>query len=108
MTVCIPSTEIMSLQLVAHWSGALLFGVFYAAAIILFLWSMRKVDKSYVITLAVFCVVLATMIGLLLAFKKNGVIESVPMWSAYIVLFLVNFTPLFPKEKKNNNGEISK
>lgn len=94
-TVMIRSTEEFGLQLVAHWSTALLFGVFYAIAIGLCLLRMSKQSKKFLVTFIVFVAMLAAMIGLLVAFGKSGAIESIPMWGAYLILLLANFTGLY-------------
>ena len=51
--------------------------------------------KSYILMmLSVFVFVLALMLVLLVTVGKNAIIENLPMWVAYIVLFIVNFTSL--------------
>lgn len=91
--VHIPSTREPGLQMYAHWSTALLFAVFFAAAIVLHLIFPPKPNKKYKITLICFCALLGAIVIALLAAGKNGFIESLPMWAAYIIIFLDNFTP---------------
>lgn len=91
--VHIPSTREPGLQMYAHWSTALLFAVFFAAAIVLHLVFPEKPNKKYKIALICFCALLGAIIIALLAAGKNGFIESLPMWAAYIIIFLDNFTP---------------
>ena len=91
--VHIPSTREPGLQMYAHWSTALLFAVFFAAAIVLHLIFPPKPNKKYKIALICFCALLGAIIIALLAAGKNGFIESLPMWAAYIIVFLDNFTP---------------
>lgn len=91
--VHIPSTREPGLQMYAHWSTALLFAVFFAAAIVLHLIFPPKPNKKYKITLICFAAILVAIIIALLAAGKNGFIESLPMWAAYIIIFLDNFTP---------------
>lgn len=91
--VHIPSTREPGLQMYAHWSTALLFAVFFAAAIVLHLLFPEKPNKKYKITLICFAAILVAIIIALLAAGKNGFIESLPMWAAYIIIFLDNFTP---------------
>lgn len=105
MCVLIPSIEkeevvspLTRLQIVGHWSGALLFGVFFAASIIIYLISARKDYKGMTVALILFSAMLATLIALLIAFNKNGVIELIPMAAAEILVFLINFTGLFKKK----------
>ena len=102
ITINIPSTEIMSLQLVAHWSTALLFAVLNAAAVGMFLLHNIKKSKKVLATFIMFASMCAMMIILLIAFGKNGAIESIPIWGAYLVLFLMNFTNAYEKDL---NGE---
>ena len=91
--VHIPSTREPGLQMYAHWSTALLFAVFFAAAIVLHLIFPPKPNKKYKIALICFCALLGVIVIALLAAGKNGFIESLPMWAAYIIVFLDNFTP---------------
>ncbi len=91
--VHIPSTREPGLQMYAHWSTALLFAVFFAAAIVLHLIFPPKPNKKYKIALICFCALLGAIVIALLAAGKNGFIESLPMWAAYIIIFLDNFTP---------------
>lgn len=91
--VHIPSTREPGLQMYAHWSTALLFAVFFAAAIVLHLIFPPKPNKKYKIALICFAAILVAIIIALLAAGKNGFIESLPMWAAYIIVFLDNFTP---------------
>ena len=93
--VLIPSTEEFGLQLMAHWSGALLFGVFNAIAIGLCLLGLSKQSRKFLATFIVFLAMLAAMIGLLIVFGKSGAIENIPMWGAYLILFAANFTGLY-------------
>ena len=101
--VNIPSVEPEDgkpLQMVAHWSMALLFAAFFAAAIIVFLLhkSMQKSVK-HIIMLAVLSLTLVLMVVLLLIFGKSGGIESIPMWVAYIIVFLMNYAKPFQESK---------
>lgn len=91
--VHIPSTREPGLQMYAHWSTALLFALFFAAAIILHLLFPDKPNKKYKIALMCFGGLLLAIVIALVAAGKNGFIESLPMWMAYIIVFLDNFTP---------------
>lgn len=99
--VHIPSTRVPGLQMYAHWSTALLFAVFFAAAIVLHLLFPAKPNKKYKITLICFCGLLLAIIIALIAAGKNGFIESLPMWAAYIIIFLDNFTPVLDMKEEN-------
>ena len=95
MCVMIPSTEEFGLQLVAHWSGALLFGVFNAIAIGLCLLYLGKGSKRFMATFVFFVAMLVAMIALLVVFGKSGAIESIPMWGGYVILFLANYSGFY-------------
>lgn len=101
MTIIVPHAEPEEdmLGTVIHWSSALLFGVFSAAAIILFLYYKGKTNRRYKAALISFAGVLALMILLLILFAENGMIEKIPMWYAYFLLFTINFTGLYEGKK---------
>ena len=103
VTVNVPSAGedlVMTLQCLSHWSTALIFAVLGAAGIVIFLvHKCMEKDKRYISLTVAFVGVLALMLVLLVTVGKNGLIENLPMWAAYIVLFLINFTALFDAEK---------
>ncbi|MBR6392786.1 MAG: hypothetical protein IKS12_05810 [Eubacterium sp.] len=104
VTVNVPSAGeelVMTLQCLSHWSTALIFAFLCAASIVIFLvHKCREKDKRFIALTVFFVAVLALMLVLLVAVGKNGLIENLPMWAAYAVLFLVNFTSVF-QHKKN-------
>lgn len=100
VTINVPSAGeeliLTSLRCMSHWTGALVFAFMCAASVVIFLISMaKKKNKKYIVLLVLFSLVLAAMLVLLVVVGKDGVIESLPMWAAYLLLFLVNFTNLF-------------
>lgn len=98
MCVMIRSTEEFGLQMIAHWSGALLFGFFYALALGFFLAHIaRKGDWLAKGSLIFLVAMLALMLVLLAVLGKGGAIETIPMWGAYLLIFLLNFTNLYKK-----------
>ncbi len=102
--VNIPSVEPEDgkpIQMAAHWSTALLFAAFFAAAIIAFLIHKSK-QKSvkHIVMLVTLAGTLILMIVLLILFGKSGGIESIPMWVAYIIVFLMNYTRPFQPVKR--------
>ena len=101
--VNIPSVEPEDgkpIQLAAHWSTALLFAAFFAAAIIAFLLhkTMQKSVK-HLVMLITLAATLVLMVVLLVLFGKSGGIESIPMWVAYIIIFMLNYTKPFQPAK---------
>jgi len=97
MCVMIRSTEEFGLQLVAHWSGALLFGVFYAVALGLLLLRASIKSRAALTTFIIFVAMLLAMIGLLIVLGKSGAIENIPMWGAYLIIFLLGYTNVYKK-----------
>ena len=111
--VCIIITKIVphaesGIPKLIHWTAALTFGVCCAASIILFLINKSKTNKRFKITLILFIAVLALMIILLILFKENGAIETLPIWCAYLILFLVNFTKIYKEKPAVQPAAISK
>lgn len=101
--VHVPSTRVFGLQMIVHWGTALSFALFFATAIILFLVFPKNENKQYKLTAIIFGLILLAIVIALLIFDKNGFIESLPMWVAYIIIFLINFTPVY-----KNKSEIDK
>ena len=101
--VHVPSTRVFGLQMIVHWGTALSFALFFAIALILFLIFPKNKNKQYLITTIAFGVLLFGIVIALIVWGKNGFIESLPMWAAYIIIFLVNFTPVY-----KNKSEIQK
>lgn len=106
VTINVPSA---GLDLVAtprclgHWSTALIFAFLAAAGIIVFLIHMVKTkDKKYIVATILFAAILALMLVLLVTVGKSAFIENLPMWVAYILLFVVNFTSFFDNKKETS------
>jgi len=97
VNVMIPSTQIMSLQLVAHWGTALLFSFAIIAAVALLMLRRAKQSRLMLATLIIFLTMMATMITLLAVLGKSGTIENLPLWTTYLSLFLLNYTGLYKK-----------
>ena len=55
-------------------------------------------DKKYIIATVIFVIILALMLVLLVTVGKSAFIENLPMWVAYILLFIINFTSFFDKK----------
>ena len=95
--VIVPSLEGFGLIQLIHWSTALLFGIFDAIALgLLLLYAARK-SKRALATFIIFVGMLAVMVCLLIFVGKGGAIESIPMWGAYVILFLLGYTNLYRK-----------
>ncbi len=103
ITKIIPHEDDFNWRMVVHWTAALAFGVFCAASIILFLINKSKNNKRFLFTLLFFIAVLVLMIVLLILFKENGAIETLPIWCAYLILYLVNFTNFYKQKPGNKN-----
>ena len=80
--------------------GALLFAFCCAAPMVLLLINKaRELKGRFLVGLIVFCAILLTMLVLLLTVGKSAIIENIPMQAAYVLLFLLNFTNIFPVKK---------
>ena len=89
-----------SARCMAHWTGALLFAFCCAAPMVLLLINKaRELKGRFLVGLIVFCAILLTMLVLLLTVGKSAIIENIPMQAAYVLLFLLNFTNIFPVKK---------
>ena len=79
-----------------HWIGAIGFIALNGAALLLFFLHHFKTHISYKITSFAVAGMLLAMLVILLTVGKSGLLELVPMWIAMILLFLVNFTEIYP------------
>jgi len=100
MTRARPEME-MDLEKAIHWAGALSFGVFYAASLCMVLLRAAKKSKRAMATFVGFVVLLLIMLTLLVIvgiFKGyGGALESIPMWGAYLIIFLLGYTNIYRK-----------
>lgn len=104
VTINVPSAGeelvLNSLRCMSHWSGALIFAFCCAAPIVLFLLNRAKTkDKKFIALFAVYTAILVLMLVLLATVGKNGLIENLPMWATYILMFMLNFTSIFDSKK---------
>lgn len=109
VTINVPSAGldlVMTARCLSHWATALIFAFLGAAGVIIFLLhKFRQKDKKYMVATIVFCAVLILMLVLLVTVGKSAFIENLPMWVAYALLFIINFTPFFDKKEVKNNIE---
>lgn len=102
VTINVPSAGldlVMTARCLSHWATALIFAFLGAAGVIIFLLhKFRQKDKKYMIATIVFCAVLILMLVLLVTVGKSAFIENLPMWVAYALLFIINFTSFFDKK----------
>lgn len=103
VTINVPSAGldlVMTARCLSHWATALIFAFLGAAGVIIFLLhKFRQKDKKYMIATIVFCAVLMLMLVLLVTVGKSAFIENLPMWVAYALLFIINFTSFFDKKE---------
>lgn len=102
VTINVPSAGmelVMTARCLAHWSTALIFAFLGAAGVIIFLFHKSKQkEKKYIVATVFFVFVLALMLVLLVTVGKSAFIENLPMWVAYALLFVINFTNLLDKK----------
>lgn len=105
ITINVPSfgeeLVLTSLRCMSHWCGALIFAFAAAAPVVMFLFSMafKRKNKKFIVVFFAFCAILAAMLVLLVTVGKDGIIENLPMWAVYLVLFLINFTSVLDEKK---------
>ena len=102
VTVNVPSAGleiVMTARCLGHWATALIFAFLGAAGVIIFLFHkcMQK-DKKYIIATVIFVAILLLMLVLLVTVGKSAFIENLPMWVAYMLLFIINFTSFFDRK----------
>lgn len=104
VTINVPSAGldlVMTARCLSHWATALIFAFLGAAGVIIFLLhKSRKKEKKYIFATVFFVAVLILMLILLVTVGKSAFIENLPMWVAYALLFIINFTSLL--DKKDN------
>ncbi len=110
VTINVPSAGedliLNSLRCMSHWTGALVFAFMLAASVIVFLANRAKSGNAkYKALLTVFALILLTMLVLLVVVGKDGIIEGIPSWASYLLLFLVNFTGLFKDKPQTAKPE---
>ena len=114
VTVNVPSAGlelVMTARCLSHWATALIFAFLGAAGVVIFLFhkSAQK-DKKYIFATVFFVAVLLLMLVLLVTVGKSAFIENLPMWVAYALLFIINFTSLLDKKsegKKDTKEKVS-
>lgn len=112
VTINVPSAGldlVMTARCLSHWATALIFAFLGAAGVIIFLLhKFKQKDKKYMIATVVFCAVLILMLILLVTVGKSAFIENLPMWVAYALLFVINFTSFFDKKEEKKVEEKQK
>ncbi len=108
VTVNVPSAGlevVMTARCLAHWVTALAFAFLGAAGVIIFLFHKSfKKEKKYIIATVFFVTVLLLMLTLLVTVGKSAFIENLPMWVAYALLFVINFTSLLDKKSDDKTA----
>lgn len=103
VTVNVPSAGldiVMTARCLGHWATALIFAFLGAAGVIIFLLhKCKQKDRKYIIATIFFVAVLLLMLVLLVTVGKSAFIENLPMWVAYALLFIINFTSFFDKKE---------
>lgn len=111
VTVNVPSAGldlVMTARCLSHWATALIFAFLGAAGVIIFLFhKCRQKDKKYIIATVIFIAVLILMLVLLVTVGKSAFIENLPMWVAYALLFIINFTSFFDKKERKEIKETA-
>ncbi len=110
VTINVPSAGldlVMTARCLGHWATALMFAFLGAAGVIIFLINkVKSKDKKYTIATIIFVAVLLLMLVLLVTVGKSAFIENLPMWVAYALLFIINFTSFFDKKDAKETAKV--
>lgn len=110
VTINVPSAGldlVMTARCLGHWATALIFAFLGAAGVIIFLLhKCKEKDKKYIIATVIFVAILALMLVLLVTVGKSAFIENLPMWVAYALLFIINFTSFFDKKEIKESATV--
>lgn len=110
VTINVPSAGldlVMTPRCLGHWATALIFAFLGAAGVIIFLLhKCKEKDKKYIAATIVFVAILALMLVLLVTVGKSAFIENLPMWVAYALLFIINFTTFFDKKEIKEAAKV--
>ncbi len=110
VTINVPSAGldlVMTPRCLGHWATALIFAFLGAAGVIIFLLhKCKEKDKKYIAATIVFVAILALMLVLLVTVGKSAFIENLPMWVAYALLFIINFTTFFDKKEIKETAKV--
>lgn len=116
LTMCtlIPSIEfdevhnfVTGLQVAGHWSGAILFALFFAISICLYIFAHRKKYKGFLPTFIVLVIVLVVLAICVIAIPKNGVIEILPLILVMGLMVCINLDAFPSLENKSNDEDSS-
>jgi hypothetical protein len=111
VTINVPSAGlelVMTARCLSHWATALIFAFLGAAGVIIFLFHKSgQKEKKYIIATVFFVAVLILMLVLLVTVGKSAFIENLPMWVAYGLLFIINFTSLLDKKEANKDITVT-
>lgn len=110
VTINVPSAGldlVMTARCLGHWATALIFAFLGAAGVIIFLLhKCKEKDKKYIIATVIFVAILVLMLVLLVTVGKSAFIENLPMWVAYALLFIINFTSFFDKKEIKEPAKV--
>lgn len=100
VTVCVKSYagEEWPINKIIHWVAALLFALFVILSVFIFFASHIRENARFAVSAVIFGLIAIAALTWLAAVAKNGIIESVPYWAAYILMFLANFTDFYVKK----------
>ena len=111
VTINVPSAGldlVLTPRCIAHWATALIFAFLGAAGVIIFLFhKCKQKDKKYITATVIFVAVLILMLVLLVTVGKSAFIENLPMWVAYALLFIINFTKAFDKKEVKTKETVT-
>ena len=85
----------------AHLVATAVFVLLNSIALIGYFVYHRKRHWIYPVTAVILAAVMIVCVVVHAAFFKNGLTELIPIWTGLILLYIVNFTNLYPAQMKN-------
>ncbi len=84
-----------------HWVGALLFAFLCATPLAVVLCvKMRQKLPHFKAAFIFFMAIVVVMTSMLVLIGKSALIENLPVWAAFILMYILNFTDYFLKGKR--------
>lgn len=97
---------------ITHCAGAISFVIYNGAALLILFVKYNRKSAVFRVTMYLTITVLLSTLVLFAALGESGLLETIPLFLAYVIVSLVNFTPLyrirsvdpefFMQEKKKN------
>jgi len=89
-----------------HWFFSILFMVAVFASMALLFLHARGLVKRFNVLFIFVSVVVVLMLLVFFTIGKSGLFEAIPLWTVYVLLFLINCTKAFAPPEKQSDGTL--